>query len=90
LKDAEYVSNEQALRDILEWQGFEIIEGDFTRSDGSRTRIAVRTPAGNLQHGWRTPPARNDHEPDNPQGVWCCDTHRDEFYARRVEGRDDD
>lgn len=19
-----------------------------------------------------------DHEPDNPQGVWCCDRHREE------------
>lgn len=41
---AEYVSNEQALRDILQWLGYLLIEGDFTRSDGSRTRIAVRTP----------------------------------------------
>lgn len=33
------------------------------------------------------PPTRfdgPDHEPDNPQGVWCCDTHRDEFDARQV------
>lgn len=26
-----------------------------------------------------------DHEPDNPRGVWCCDTHRDAFRARRED-----
>lgn len=29
-----------------------------------------------------------DHEPDNPQGVWCCDTHRDEFNARQAARND--
>lgn len=25
-----------------------------------------------------------DHEPDNPQGVWCCDSHRDAYDAERA------
>lgn len=29
-----------------------------------------------------------DHEPDNPQGVWCCDTHRNEFNARQAARTD--
>lgn len=31
--------------------------------------------------------ARNDgidHDPDNPQDIWCCDTHRDEFNVWRA------
>jgi hypothetical protein len=40
-QSADYVSNEDALRYILERQGFQVIDGDFVRMDGFRTRVAV-------------------------------------------------
>jgi hypothetical protein len=32
-----------------------------------------------IQHGW-------GHEPNNPQGVWCCDEHREAFYRGDLYG----
>lgn len=33
--------------------------------------------------------AMENHEPDNPQGVWCCDSHRDAYYAERAASQRD-
>lgn len=37
----EYVADADALRYILEANGFKVVKGDFTRRDGVRTRLAV-------------------------------------------------
>lgn len=29
--------------------------------------------------------ASKDHEPDNPQGVWCCQRHEEEFHSVKRE-----
>ena len=32
-----------------------------------------------IEHEW-------GHEPNNPQGVWCCDEHREAFHNGRLYG----
>lgn len=41
MSEAEFVPDVEALRYILERQGYHVIEGDFIRGDGSRARLAV-------------------------------------------------
>lgn len=38
---AEYIADADALRYILEANGFKVVKGDFIRRDGVRTRLAV-------------------------------------------------
>lgn len=33
-------------------------------------------------YAWERRHSGADHEPDNPQGVWCCQKHRQEFQSR--------
>jgi len=33
---------------------------------------------------------RQDHEPDNPQGVWCCDEHLKLYQEGRLFNRQQD
>lgn len=53
-----------------------------------KDQARLRTLCLELQvEGMPMPPAAlalidDDHEPDNPQGVWCCQEHRDAHYAR--------
>jgi hypothetical protein len=57
-----------------------------TLVDGDESFV-MKLVRGQMERSKHNPrPEQFDHEPDNPQGVWCCAAHRDEFNARRDAG----